>query len=685
MAVTLTVSIDVNSQNITNNTSNVTVGVRASWTGGSYNLTQKSGWVEIDGTRYTFTSSFNDKRTSSGTKLLYSKTLNIAHNTDGTKSVKVSASYTTGVSSGTIGASATKTLTTIPRKSSLTASNGTLGTAMTLKVTKQASAFTHTITYKCGSATGTVCTKSSNASITWTPPLSLASQNTTGVSVSITFTITTYNGNDSVGSNTRAVTCSIPASVRPSCAIDVTDPTGIKDRYGSYVKDLSKFKVVVSPTIAHGSVISKYSSTANGVKYTSATFETGTLSHYGDLVVSSTVTDNRGRSGSDSETIHVVDYTIPVISRLAVKRGTYENESFKENDQGGYIQVTFSAAVTELKGVGDGKDNVAVYTIKYKPTGASEYTESVGGKTVPLDDYENKYSIDSGTYVFKAYTERSYDVVLEVADSHNTTTRVTSVSTAYTIMHWGVTGDSLAVGKVCELPGVFDVGMQTRFSGGILHPILEPETNLDDVRIPNTYIGANLSQYNYVNCPLETGTFTLTVVGAGDGDKSGEMQVKQAIQSCSKTDSTTYERFYHKDANDAWTWGEWICTSDYSGVLLWQGGFFMHDTQIINLAEPVSKQRSGIVLVFCRYSSGEIQDYHFSYHFVPKMIVAMHSGCGSIFQMGSVEGDYFAAKYLYISDKTIRGNEYNDNVITDTDNGIKYTNNATVLRYVIGV
>ena len=65
--------------------------------------------------------------------------------------------------------------------------------------------------------------------------------------------------------------------------------------------------------------------------------------------------------------------------------------------------------------------------------------------------------------------------------------------------------------------------------------------------------------------------------------------------------------------------------------------------------------------------------------------VAMHGSCGSVFQMTAVDGDYFAAKYLYISDQTIKGNSYNDDVISDTNNGITYTNNATVLRYVIGV
>ena len=55
MAVSISIGITQNSQNITNNTSNVTVTVTAKWTGGSYNTVKKSGWLKIDGEKYEFT------------------------------------------------------------------------------------------------------------------------------------------------------------------------------------------------------------------------------------------------------------------------------------------------------------------------------------------------------------------------------------------------------------------------------------------------------------------------------------------------------------------------------------------------------------------------------------------------------------------------------------------------------
>ncbi|MGF6376851.1 hypothetical protein M2140_001929 [Clostridiales Family XIII bacterium PM5-7] len=114
MAVSIDITITQNSQNKTNNTSNVTVKVAAKWTYGSYNLSKCSGSCTIDGTKYTFSSAFNTGQTTSGSATIYSKTLNISHASNGKKTLSCSASYVSGVSSGTVTDSASKTLTAIP-------------------------------------------------------------------------------------------------------------------------------------------------------------------------------------------------------------------------------------------------------------------------------------------------------------------------------------------------------------------------------------------------------------------------------------------------------------------------------------------------------------------------------------------------------------------------------------------
>ena len=673
MAISISISITQNSQSIANNTSNVTVKVNASWTYGSYNQLQKSGWLTIDGTKYTFTSSFNYNQATSGSQTLFTKTVNVSHNTNGTKTLSCSASYTSGVSSGTVTASASKALTTIPRKSTLTVSNGTLGVQQTLKVTEQASEFTHTITAKCGTESTTVCTKSTSNSINFTPPISWASQNTTGTSVSVTYTITTYSGSTNVGSNTKTVTCSIPADVKPSCSISVSDATTISvsdtttiyDTYGAFIRNLSKFKVTVTATPAQGSGIKSYKSTANGSTYTSSSFTTGVLSASGTLKVSSTVTDKRGRSGTASKSVTVLDYNAPTITQLTVHRC---NEDGSENDQGDSIKVTFSAAVTSLS-TAPKTPNTSLYTLKYKKTTEDTYT------SVTFDDYANQFSIADASYIFKADTGSSYDVELDVQDRHNTTSRVTTASTAFTIMHWGADGRSLGLGKMAEMPDVLDIGFETRFHGGIIHPVLEPKTDLNDVRTPNTYVGANVTTYEYGNCPLTSGTFTLEVVGMGE-----EGQVKQRITYCHKTASRTWERIYYSSS-----WGEWVCVSDFDGALLYSNAWYMAASQTVTLSEPISQQRSGIVLVFCYYNGSESTDYNWQTFFVPKQMITLNTGkTGYNFLLSNSKCGVVGTKYLYISDNQIGGSDYNTETGTGAS-GIVYSNNKFVLRYVIGV
>ena len=117
MAVKLYIEITQNSQNIANNTSNISARVYCKWSSGSYNKNSPApaGWLKIDGVKYDFRSTFNDDRTSSGTKTLFTQTVDVAHDSEGKKTVSCSASFTTGVSSGTITASKSSVLTDIPR------------------------------------------------------------------------------------------------------------------------------------------------------------------------------------------------------------------------------------------------------------------------------------------------------------------------------------------------------------------------------------------------------------------------------------------------------------------------------------------------------------------------------------------------------------------------------------------
>lgn len=349
----------------------------------------------------------------------------------------------------------TATVTTSGAALSVLNVSGTkeLGKTLTLAVTRYSNTFTHTIKYTCGSASGTICTKDTDTSLEFVPDEDLAQQNTTGTSVSIKFSTATYDGNALIGTTTKTISCAIPASVKPSCEITVTDPTGNADFYEAYIKGISKFAVTITPTTAQGSPIASYKATANGASYVAASFTTDLLTTYGSLTVSATVTDKRGRSGSDTETLTVIDYIPPSITKLKVKRC---DANGTENDQGEYVQVTFSASATPLN-----NKNTTAYILEYKKATETQFT------SVDLG-YEKTYSITDGTYIFEADTGATYEIKLTLTDAFNGVSTSTVASTAFTIMHFKADGTGMAIGKVSEEPNRLDIALDTVFRGDVL-------------------------------------------------------------------------------------------------------------------------------------------------------------------------------------------------------------------------
>lgn len=345
-----------------------------------------------------------------------------------------------------------------PAASFLSVSNGTLGTAQTVEVKWYDSTFKHKITYSCGSASGYVAgsasTYASSTKPSWTPPLSLAAQNTTGLSVSISLTVYTYtSGGTQVGTSKSVITCAIPASVKPSCTCTLEDITGVDDNYGSPVQGLSKIKVTVNATPSQGSPIKAYSININGMRYTTNPATTGVLIGEDASVVTVTVTDERNRT-SDPWTydMKVQNYTPPSVSKLTVTRC---NADGTENDQGQYVQATFSAAVSSMN-----SKNTAKCVLRYKKSSTDTWTVKDFSTTNPYT-----YTYTNKTHIFSADESSSYDVEVVVTDRHDTVSRSTSASTAFSLMDFHQSGRALRFGGVAEEDNTFQNDLEFRQVG----------------------------------------------------------------------------------------------------------------------------------------------------------------------------------------------------------------------------
>lgn len=474
MAVTLSLNIKQNSQSVANNTSNVTVDVVASWTYGSWNATgQCNGTITIDGTTYSFSGiKFNANHTTTGSEVVMTKTVNVTHNSDGTKTLYCSSVFNIYLTTATsVSGSGSATLTTIARASqpscitypNHTQNVGEFGKEISIHMNRKSSSFTHTVRYQFGSQSGTIATGVTTGT-TWVVPLSLMNLIPSSTSGSGTIYVDTYNGSTLVGTKYCGFTATVPASVKPSCSFVLEDITGVDDKYGSPVKGLSQIKVTVSATKAYSSDIKSYSIKINGATYNTATANSGVLLSSGSVPVNVTVTDARGRSGSSSYTMTVKDYNMPAITKLTAIRC---NQDGTANKRGEYVKVTFSAVVSSMS-----DKNAARYSVQYKVTSEASYT------TITLSALTNNYTPTNYSYIFPATLGKSYDVVVTAGDSHyvkKPITRSIKVSTASAIFSWrgflnnstGSKEEGAGIGKVPEKPNTLQVGWESEFEKDI--------------------------------------------------------------------------------------------------------------------------------------------------------------------------------------------------------------------------
>ena len=447
---TLKFSWSIGSQSIANNTTTVTwkLELIAGSSGAISSTASKSWSVVVNGTTYSGTNTVGIGNNT--TKTLASDSTVIPHNSDGTKSFSYSFSQYFGItfsgaSVGTKSGSGSGTLTTIPRKSTMTVSNGTLGVEQTLTVNKKATSFTHTIKYTSGSYSGTIVEKSSATSVKWTPPLTLANGAPNGTSVYVSFTIETFNGSTSLGTNSYSIWCTVPSSLNPSVSFTVEDAMGYLNKYGAYVQGKSKFKIKVTASGNSGSTIASYKVVVDGKTYASANVETDVIASSGTLTISVTVTDSRGRTATSSKTVTVVEYETPKITALSVKR---TNSSGNSSSSGTYLTVTFNSSVSSIS-----SKNTAVYKLQYKKKSATSYT------TVTLTAYANNFAVTNGKYTFSADASASYDVILTATDDFSTATKSgtgPSTTKVFSILSKGL---GVAFGKVAEIPNALEIAL----------------------------------------------------------------------------------------------------------------------------------------------------------------------------------------------------------------------------------
>ena len=458
-AYRLVVEWNRNSVDIANNKSNVTVKASLQSTGSSYSISSsatKNGTLTINGTAYNFT--FTAGLSGGQKKQIYSKTVDIYHNSDGTKSFSMACSATIGItfSSGkvnTVTTSGTGTLDSIPRTSSFTLSTSSLdaGNTITINISRASSSFTHKVFYSFGSHSATISTNATT-SASYAIPISHLSAIPNATSGTATISVDTYNGSTYIGSTSRNFTITAPSSVKPTISsITATIVASGADTSYGYVKGKSKCKLVINgATGSYGSTIKSYSINGGGFSSSAQTFTTEALTSSGDITFTANVTDSRGRkSDNKTVTINVLDYTNPNIVGYNVIRC---NSDGTANEDGQYLKIWAQYTYSTL-----GNKNTITSKAEYKKTSVTTWT--------------NAGAINSNSYIVTGNntiaTDASFDVKFTITDKFTSVSKTMVIPTSFVTLDIKKGGKGIAFGKTAETDNLFDVGIDTTVRGQI--------------------------------------------------------------------------------------------------------------------------------------------------------------------------------------------------------------------------
>lgn len=469
-------TVTENYYSVENNSSNVTVTVNFYRTNTGY-TTYGTGTVYcfIYNTTYSQYVGPDDKITYNGIDL-FTKTVDIPHNDDGTRNLNVAA-YISHERVASESHDFYVDLTTIPRASELTCPmTWNLGDELSFTIDRKSSSFRDTLSYSCSYTedgvqkeySGDILTKSSATSAKFTPPLDWARHSPNVIRGMASFTLSTYNSSGTkIGSKTKNSWFTIPKTVIPSCSISISDTSSISvpggkksclEYFGKYVSGVSTIHAEITADGAYGSTIQSYSGSYQGGSFSTRSFDIPTSGLSGNCLINASVRDSRNRTNSASASARIVAYSPPKITALSVHRCVSSTDGM-EDERGNYTQITYGYEITDIAGTNPDNKNAKSIVLKYKRTAAPESewaTENLDAST---------YS-GTGSIILETSADNSYVFSFTVSDSILSSSKSTSVSTGYCIYHIPASGKGVTFGGIAESDG-FNVKMPATFSSTI--------------------------------------------------------------------------------------------------------------------------------------------------------------------------------------------------------------------------
>lgn len=377
-----------------------------------------------------------------------------------TKADGTGTSYAAGASY-TANAAVTLYAIWLATASTVSTTNGTLGTAQTITITRSSSSYTHNLSCTYGTQTMNNFATGVGTSFSWTPDPSLAAGFPNATSGTCTITCVTMSGGTTIGTTTTTCTLSIPdtADYKPSVSTFTATHHSTNSAVngaswggaGYYTKGYSYATLSVAGgyTLKGGATLKSIAFSGPGVNASpgSATsVNTSVLTTINTNTWTVTVTDSRNRTASKQVSVTVYDYAPPTVSGIVVARtdsgGTVNNAS------GTYISMTPSYSISSV----GSKNSISTQTLKFSLHGSNTaiWTQNPCASGTTYNPRTSPYAISLTS---------AYDVTVTVADAVQA---ADGKSTTYTVTLPTVQGlwigkgnDRIGLGGVPEGAGLW--------------------------------------------------------------------------------------------------------------------------------------------------------------------------------------------------------------------------------------
>ena len=448
----LNVYVDQGSQSIAANTSTVNWRMTVSRTGAYYTHNKQGDStlsLNLDGQNVHY--SYPTWETSGEEYTLASGSSTISHNADGTKTLLISCTFNPNNGlHGIITVSASLSLTTIPRSSSVSVSAGVIGSAVTININRQSSSFKHTVRYSWAGKSGTIATNV-DTSTTWTIPLDFANDIPNSASGTGTIYVDTYSGSTKTGTQSTTFTASVPANVKPTfTGVSLSDLNGAAQNLipngNTFIQVISNIKVAFNGAVgSYGSSITGYYAEIVGKNQSTSSNggSLGIMNYHGTIKIRASVSDSRGRWSDTKEvSVTVLEYFAPALSFSIARTGSTSST----------LTVTRNAKVAPLTVAGSQKNSMTL-TFKVARLGTTNFQVDTGpatGSWTSISNLVNSQANLAGNYL----ANQSWVVIGTLEDKFTRSDFMVNVATESVVLSYDRSG--VGVNKIRER-GALDV------------------------------------------------------------------------------------------------------------------------------------------------------------------------------------------------------------------------------------